>query len=69
MMAGADRPSPRRLSQAFMRGDDEGVGSARNRTALLAFFGQVRKLVALDCSVAQRDQTSEMQLIIAFIQW
>ena len=42
MMAGSDRPSPRRLSQAFMRGDDEGMGSTRNRTAMLAFFGQVR---------------------------
>jgi dual oxidase len=40
MMAGPDRPSPRKLSQVFMKGDD-GMGSARNRTALLAFFGQV----------------------------
>lgn len=41
MMAGPDRPSPRTLSQEFMKGRD-GVGSSRNRTALLAFFGQVR---------------------------
>ena len=45
MMAGPDRPSPRRLSQAFMKGDDEGMGSTRNRTAMLAFFGQVREVV------------------------
>ncbi|CAG0912911.1 unnamed protein product, partial [Notodromas monacha] len=40
MMAGQDRPSPRMLSQAFMKGVD-GMGSAKNRTALLVFFGQV----------------------------
>lgn len=40
MMAGTNRPSPRRLSQLFMRGRD-GLGSQHNRTALLAFFGQV----------------------------
>lgn len=40
MMNGNDRPSPRRLSQLFMRGG-EGLPSDRNRTALLAFFGQV----------------------------
>ena len=40
MMAGSDRPNPRKLSQAFMKGVD-GLGSLRNRTALLAFFGQV----------------------------
>lgn len=40
MLAGMHRPSPRRLSQVFMRGAD-GQASARNRTALLAFFGQV----------------------------
>ena len=40
MMAGSDRPSPRKLSQALMKGVD-GLGSLRNRTALLAFFGQV----------------------------
>lgn len=39
MMAGQDRPSPRELSQALMRGDD-GNGSARNLTVLFAFFGQ-----------------------------
>ncbi|KAF2363058.1 hypothetical protein FHG87_006188 [Trinorchestia longiramus] len=40
MMAGQDRPSPRVLSQAFMKGSD-GLPSTRNRTAMLAFFGQV----------------------------
>uniref|UniRef100_A0A1B6CWK3 NAD(P)H oxidase (H2O2-forming) n=1 Tax=Clastoptera arizonana TaxID=38151 RepID=A0A1B6CWK3_9HEMI len=40
MMAGQDRPSPRKLSTMFMKGAD-GMGSAKNRTALLAFFGQV----------------------------
>ena len=34
------RPSPRQLSEAFMKGSD-GHGSVRNRTAMLAFFGQV----------------------------
>lgn len=40
MLAGQNRPSPRKLSEAFMKGQD-GQGSSRNRTALLAFFGQV----------------------------
>ncbi|XP_069683631.1 dual oxidase [Periplaneta americana] len=40
MLAGQNRPSPRKLSQIFMKGDD-GLSSSRNRTALLAFFGQV----------------------------
>lgn len=40
MMAGQDRPSTRKLSQMFMKGTD-GLGSMRNRTAMLAFFGQV----------------------------
>lgn len=39
MMAGQNRPSPRKLSQIFMRGQD-GMGSMRNRTAILAFFGE-----------------------------
>lgn len=39
-MAGMSRPSSRRLSRLFMRGKD-GLGSKNNRTALLAFFGQV----------------------------
>lgn len=39
-MAGLNRPSPRKLSRLFMRGQD-GLGSKENRTALLAFFGQV----------------------------
>ena len=38
-MAGNNRPSPRRLSRLFMRGQD-GLGSQTNRTALLAFFGE-----------------------------
>jgi len=40
MMSGGNRPSPRNLSQAFMRGAD-GLGSLKNRTALQTFFGQV----------------------------
>ncbi|CAL1263202.1 unnamed protein product [Larinioides sclopetarius] len=40
MLAGEDRPSPRTLSQALMRGDD-GLPSLRNLTALFTFFGQV----------------------------
>lgn len=40
MLNGKDRASPRRLSRLFMRGDD-GLGSKSNRTAMLAFFGQV----------------------------
>lgn len=39
-LAGNNRPSPRILSRMFMRGN-EGLGSKHNRTALLAFFGQV----------------------------
>lgn len=38
MMSGEDRPSARRISQLFMKGSD-GLPSIRNRTALLAFFG------------------------------
>ena len=40
MMNGDTRPSPRKLSQAFMKGAD-GLGSLKNRTALQTFFGQV----------------------------
>lgn len=40
MMAGEDRPSPRLLSQALMRGED-GHGSARNLTVLFALFGRL----------------------------
>ena len=40
MMAETNRPSPRQLSEAFMKGSD-GQGSRRNRTTMLAFFGQV----------------------------
>lgn len=40
MMAGDDRPSPRALSQALLKGDD-GKPSSRNLTALFAFFGQM----------------------------
>ena len=36
------RPSPRSLSEAFMKGSD-GHGSVRNRTTMLAFFGQVSR--------------------------
>ena len=39
MMAGQDRPSPRKLSQIFMKGKD-GLPSSKNRTALLVFFGK-----------------------------
>lgn len=38
-MAGQDRPSPRKLSDLFMQGDD-GLRSVKNRTALFAFFGE-----------------------------
>ncbi|KAL6447782.1 hypothetical protein ACFW04_000131 [Cataglyphis niger] len=38
-MAGQDRPSPRKLSDLFMQGDD-GLPSVKNRTALFAFFGE-----------------------------
>ncbi|XP_072392840.1 dual oxidase [Diabrotica undecimpunctata] len=40
MLSGQDRPSPRKLSRLFMKGLD-GLGSMKNRTALLAFFGQL----------------------------
>ena len=40
MMSGGNRPSPRNLSQAFMKGVD-GLGSVKNRTAMQTFFGQV----------------------------
>lgn len=40
MLAGSNRPSPRKLSRLFMRGHD-GLASMHNRTALLAFFGQM----------------------------
>ena len=40
MMSGDSRPSPRKLSQAFMKGDD-GLASLHNRTAMQTFFGQV----------------------------
>lgn len=40
MMSGGNRPSPRKLSQAFMKGAD-GLASVQNRTALQTFFGQV----------------------------
>lgn len=39
-MAGSNRPSTRRLSRLFMGGRD-GLASKHNRTAFLAFFGQV----------------------------
>ncbi|XP_018563303.1 dual oxidase [Anoplophora glabripennis] len=40
MLSGQNRPSPRKLSRLFMKGID-GLGSMNNRTALLAFFGQL----------------------------
>lgn len=40
MLAGKDRPSPRKLSQIFMKGED-GLSSAKNRTAMFAFFGKL----------------------------
>lgn len=40
MLAGQNRPSPRKLSQLFMKGED-GLASELNKTAMLAFFGQV----------------------------
>lgn len=40
MLSGQSRPSPRKLSRLFMKGID-GLGSMENRTALLAFFGQL----------------------------
>lgn len=40
MLAGQNRPSARKLSRLFMKGLD-GLSSMTNRTALLAFFGQV----------------------------
>ncbi|XP_017784906.1 PREDICTED: dual oxidase isoform X2 [Nicrophorus vespilloides] len=40
MLAGQNRPSPRKLSRLFMKGID-GLSSMHNRTALLAFFGQL----------------------------
>ncbi|XP_076054875.1 dual oxidase [Oratosquilla oratoria] len=51
MLAGQDRPSPRTLSQAFMKGED-GMPSAKNRTAMLAFFGQVVSSEILQASEA-----------------
>ena len=39
-MSGEGRPSPRNLSQAFMKGP-EGLSSLRNRTGIATFFGQV----------------------------
>ena len=39
---GGGRPSPRTLSQAFMKGYD-GLGSLKNRTALATFFGKTKK--------------------------
>lgn len=40
MLSGQNRPSSRKLSRLFMKGID-GLGSMENRTALLAFFGQL----------------------------
>ncbi len=38
MMVEEGRPSPRKLSTLFMKGED-GLPSVQNKTALLAFFG------------------------------
>ncbi|XP_037789559.1 dual oxidase-like [Penaeus monodon] len=51
MLAGQDRPSPRTLSQALLNGRD-GMASERNRTAMLAFFGQVVSSEILQASEA-----------------
>nr|AXN93677.1 dual oxidase 1 [Scylla paramamosain] len=51
MMAGQDRPSPRKLSETLMKGQD-GMASAQNRTAMLAFFGQVVSSEILQASEA-----------------
>ena len=49
------RPSPRSLSEAFMKGSD-GHGSVRNRTTMLAFFGQVsRDSYFLTCCCPQQN--------------
>ncbi|KAG1681999.1 Dual oxidase [Nymphon striatum] len=40
MMAGQDRPSPRLITEALMKGAD-GQASLLNRTAMFVFFGQV----------------------------
>ncbi|XP_065579570.1 dual oxidase-like isoform X2 [Artemia franciscana] len=40
MLAGTNRPSPRMISEALMKGAD-GLPSSANRTALFAFFGQL----------------------------
>ena len=42
---GGGRPSPRTLSQAFMKGYD-GLGSLKNRTALATFFGKKERMIA-----------------------
>ncbi len=39
MIAGTNRPNPRKLSQLFMKGED-GLGSILNRTTIFAFFGE-----------------------------
>ncbi|CAL4074334.1 unnamed protein product [Meganyctiphanes norvegica] len=49
MLAGQDRPSPRKLSARFMNGAD-GMPSQSGRTALLAFFGQVVSFEILQAS-------------------
>ncbi|KAK3875439.1 hypothetical protein Pcinc_019696 [Petrolisthes cinctipes] len=51
MMAGQDRPSSRTLSQVLMKGED-GQPSLMNRTAMLAFFGQVVSSEVLQASEA-----------------
>lgn len=40
VMAGQKRPSPRKLSNYFLKGED-GLPSIANKTALFAFFGKL----------------------------
>ena len=44
MLAGQNRPSARTLSEALLNGND-GIPSARNRTAMLAFFGEYKNVI------------------------
>lgn len=50
MMAGQDRPSPRKLSDLFMQGED-GLPSVNNKTALFAFFGKLYRLIEWNFNV------------------
>ena len=59
-MSGTGRPSPRKLSQSFMKGKD-GLASLWNRTALGTFFGQVNRIFIFLSSF------SSGQVILVFI--